>query len=371
MKHIKQVFILSFIIFSLISSGKDRDRILLYVGTFSGTGSEGIYVCSFDTISGDLELADIIKGVDNPNYLVKSADGKYVYICMRPQEKESGNYTVGAFRIEPDGKLSKINEQPAEGIDPCYVDITPDGRFVAVSNYGNGTIVLFKTNSDGSLNKSYQVIQHKGEGANQERQQGPHAHSIQFSPFSNQVYVADLGIDKLMIYDFDPETGKLSEGKIPFSSLPPGSGPRHFDFSPDGKYIYVVNELISSVSVIETKNFKVIQTISSLPYGFEGSSYCADIHVSSGGNYLYCSNRGHNSVSTFTVDKNGTLKLIATTETEGNWPRNFTFSPDEKFLLVANQNSNDIQVFKFLSDKGIPVYINKEIKIPAPVCLKF
>ncbi|NQU86363.1 MAG: lactonase family protein, partial [Mariniphaga sp.] len=336
MYYIKQVFFILFICFNLVTYGQQSNKVLFYVGTFSGSGAEGIYLCSFDTVTGDLNLENVIKGLENPNYLIKSIDGKYLYVCMRPRDAESDNFSVGVYKINLDGSLKFINEQPAEGTDPCYVDITPDNKFVAISNYGNGTIAMYKTNNDGSLNPAYQVIQHNGSGANTERRKGPHAHSIQFSPFSDKVYAADLGTDKLMIYDFDKTQGKLSDSKIPFAAIPPGAGPRHFDFHPNGKFIYVVNELNSSVSVVNIKkNYEVVQTISTLPEGFDGTSYCADIHISSNGKYLYCSNRGHNSITTFEVKNNGILSQLAATKTMGDWPRNFSLSPNKKFMLVA------------------------------------
>ena len=373
MFYLKIVFIL-LSGFCFLSYGQGQDKVLFYVGTFSGNGAEGIYLCNFDTVTGNLGLENKFKGYDNPNFLTKSKDGRYLYACIRPEQAgASGNGAVAAFKINrEDGALSFINQQSSEGVDPCYVDITPDNKYVAVANYGDGIVSLFKTEPDGSLGKATQVIQHSGSGPNERRQAGPHAHSVRFSPFDNNVFAADLGNDNLMIYDFNETEGKLTEGQIPFTGMEPGSGPRHFDFHPEGKFIYVVNELGSTVSIVSIENnYKVIQTISTLPAGYGGINYCADIHISACGKFLYCSNRGHNSITTFRVDEGGFVEWIAVTPSNGQWPRNFTVAPGENFLLVANQNSNNISVFRINRETGIPVYIRKEIQIPSPVCLVF
>jgi 6-phosphogluconolactonase len=352
--------------------GQSDHKVLLYTGTFSGNGSEGIYVCSFDTLTGTLEQESVIRGLENPNYLVRSSDGRFLYVCMRSGDQDSGGCSVGAFKTGVMGMAELINKQPSGGSDPCYIDITPDNRYLAVANYGSGTLALFTTNSDGSLNPACQVIQHSGNGPVEERQERAHAHSVRFSPFLNKVYAADLGIDKLMVYDLDRFADRLVESEIAWAEMAPGSGPRHFDFHPKGSKIYVVNELSSTLAVIDTEdNYKVIQSVSTLPENFKGVNYCADIHLSPSGKFVYCSNRGHNSITTFRVDEEGWIKRIAVTSSNGEWPRNFTISPHGNFLLVANQHSNKVSVFRINRETGIPVFIHEEISIPNPVCLVF
>lgn len=374
MNLIKIIFTFLFAGFSLLSNGQKGDDVLFYVGTFSGTGAEGVYLCSFDTVTGEVRLVDNFPELDNPNFLAKSEGGKYLYVCIRPKAKDTDGYgAVAAFKINPaNGKITYINEQSSEGVDPCYVDVTRDGKYVAAANYGSGTIALYKTGGDGSLGKPAQVIKHEGSGPVRGRQAGPHAHSIRFSPFSEQVFAADLGIDKLMIYGLNRDESKLANFSVPFAGIKPGSGPRHFDFHPDGKIIYLVNELNSTISVINAvETYDVVQVVRTIPEDFEGKNYCADIHVSADGKYLYCSNRGHNSISTFSINKYGQIERLGETPTNGEWPRNFTLTPGGKFMLVANQNSNNITVYGIDPKTGAPVFAGKEIKIPSPVCIVF
>jgi 6-phosphogluconolactonase len=374
MKYIITVTTFLFIAINLLSYGQVNNKVIFYVGTFSGNGSEGLYICSFDEKKGDVELKSVYKGLDSPNYAVKSLSGEFLYVCLRPQQADINGYgAIASFKInQEDGSLSFLNEQSSQGADPCYAGISKDEKYLAVANYGGGNISRFNIKPDGSLSSAVQVIQHEGNGPVEGNQNGPHAHSVRFSPFSNQVFAADLGIDKLMVYDSDILTGILTAGEVPYVNIKPGSGPRHFEFHPKGRYIYVINEINSTVSVVDLENdYNVIQVISTLPDNYEGKSYCADIHINSNGKYLYCSNRGHNSIATFKVGKNGLLKRVNTVSTHGDWPRNFTLSPDEKYMLVANQNSNNITVYKISHENGIPVFINKEIKIPNPVCLVF
>jgi 6-phosphogluconolactonase len=195
---------------------------------------------------------------------------------------------------------------------------------------------------------------------------------VKFSPFGNEVFSADLGTDQLLIFRL--ENGALVQAGQKFAEIPEGSGPRHFDFHPSGKILYVINELNSTVSVLEKvdEKWKVIQNIFSLPDDFEGESYCADVHVSNNGKFLYGSNRGHNSIAVFSIgENNGLLTFQGTVSTEGNWPRNFVLSPDNQFLLAANQRSGNITVFKINSETGFPEFTGKQIQLPAPVCLEF
>ena len=344
----------------------------LYVGTFTSEGAEGVYHCSFNSVTGDLTEKQVFKGMDNPNFLKKSADGRFLYVVSRPpQPIEPSGGTISSYRIVEDGSLAFINKQLSHGDDPCYVDVTPDGKYVAVSNYGTGSVALFPVNEDGSLQPASFIDQHEGSGPNSARQAQAHAHSIRFSGNSGLVYSADLGTDKLYAYALDRANNKLVPSSPANALLPPGSGPRHFDFPGDRKYCYVANELISSITVYRNDQDKMteIQTISTLPADFKGVSYCADIHLSGDGKLVYVSNRGHNSIAVFNRTAEGKLSLMTTVSTHGNWPRNFAFDPSGKYMLVANQRSHNIVVFSM--ENGIPVYTGKELALPAPVCLEF
>jgi 6-phosphogluconolactonase len=345
---------------------------MFYAGTFTSEGAEGIYLCALNPVSGDISQVEVFKGVDNPNYLNKSADGKYLYVVSRPPKPIDPNSgSVLAYRIKPDGALEFLNKQSSQGEDPSYVEVSADGKFVAVANYGGGSVALYPVSVDGSLEPACSVMRHEGSGPNKLRQPRAYAHSIRFSKNNDRVYAADLGTDKLFIYSLDRTAKKLVPAAQPFVMLPPGSGPRHFDFTDDYMYFYVVNELLSTVTVFQSKDGQMteIQTISTLPSGFAGVSYCADIHLSPDAKYVYASNRGHQSIAVFRREDDGKLTAVTHVSVEGNWPRNFAIDPSGKFMLVANQRSNNINVFRM--ENGIPVFTGKELKIPAPVCIEF
>ncbi|WP_159520200.1 lactonase family protein [Sunxiuqinia indica] len=358
----------------LISCEKDTNETLLYVGTYTDAGSEGIYCYQFDERTGDLSLKSITENKENPSFLAISPDKKYLFAVSEVKESpgiDSGSVT--SYRISASGELNKINQKPTKGYHPCHVAVSPDGRFVVASNYSSGSLSLFEVNDDGGLTDCFQQIQHTGSGPDSARQKAPHAHSAQFS-FSGEVLVsADLGTDKVEFYRFNQAANKFEEAEQAFLNMTPGAGPRHFDFSPDGKFIYVMNEMHSTVSVLEKTGdtFDLIQTLSSLPTDFVGSNSGADIHVSSDGRFVYSSNRGHNSIAVFERDDKGRLTLVETEPVVGDWPRNFTISPDGNYLLVANKKSNNITLFDIDAELGMLTYTGKSLEVPRPVCLEF
>ncbi len=370
MRFFKAFIYLIFYTISMISTGQNNASHTLYVGTFTSEGAEGIYVCAFHDKTGKLELVNTIKGNEDPSFLKISNDKKLLFAVSR----KSGTSTleeglIEAYRIGKNGDLKLINTQSSNGVDPCHVDVSKNGQFVAVANYSSGTTSLYPVEVNGQIQPAATVIHNTGRGPDSTRQTKPFAHSIKFSPFSNEVFSADLGTDQLNIYNLID--GELVKSKQDFVKLAPGAGPRHFDFHPSGKFIYVISELNSTVTVLGKKagNWQIIQTISTIPEAFEYNNYCADIHVSPDGKYLYGSNRGQNSVVTFKISKKGNLKVIGFTSTEGNWPRNFTLSPSGRYLLVANQKTGNITVFELKN--GLPVFTGKSINLPSPVCLEF
>lgn len=362
----------------LLSAGsvlysQEPDNKILYTGTFTSEGAEGIYMCHFNNQKGELILKKTFKGFENPSFLKVSPDRKFLYaVCRTPSENGPPGGYVSAFRIGENGHLYFINKQPSNGAGPCHVDISPDGNLVAIATYGGGTTSLYPVKSDGSLKPASSTIVNEGAGPNTDRQSKPHAHSIKFSPRGTGVFSADLGTDQLNIFIL--QGNKLVPGNQKFVKLAPGAGPRHFDFHPEPGHIYVINELNSTVSVLKKKKtrWEVFQTISTIPDDFSGVNYCADIHVADNGRFLYASNRGHNSIAVFEIDNHSkTLRLLETTSTEGKWPRNFTLSPDGRFLLVANQHSGDITVFHVDQKKGTLRFTGNKLPLPAPVCLEF
>uniref|UniRef100_UPI0032172ECC lactonase family protein n=1 Tax=uncultured Draconibacterium sp. TaxID=1573823 RepID=UPI0032172ECC len=367
------ILILIALLFSSVVLSQSKSQQTFYVGTFTSEGAEGFYLCSFNMESGDVELTKVFKGSDNPNYLCLSPDKKYLYVVTRvPVEVEKTGGYVCAYKVVENGNLEFLNKQASNGNDPCYVDVSPDGKFVAIATYGGGTTSLFPVNSDGSLQEPASIIINKGLSADKSRQQVPHAHSIRFSPFGNEVFSADLGTDLLNIYKL--ENGELISPNQNFVGMEAGAGPRHFEFHPNGKVIYVINELNSTITAIQKgkEKWNVFQNISTLPRDYSDKSYCADIHISADGKYLYGSNRGHNSIAVFEVNsKDQTLESVGTVSVEGNWPRNFRITPDGNWMLVANQKSNDITVFKINKSNGIPEFTGKKIELPSPVCIEF
>jgi 6-phosphogluconolactonase len=279
---------------------------------------------------------------------------------------------VEAYKIDSDGELHFINKQPSNGADPCHIDVSHDGKFTAIATYGGGTISLYGINPDGSLSSADITIKFEGTGFNSSRQKTPHAHSVLFSPGNRQLFSADLGTDRLNIFDI--KNKKLEYAGQSHVNLAPGAGPRHFTFHPDSKTIFVINELNSTITVLKktARKWQEQQTVSTLPKGFSGDNYCADIHVSADGKYLYGSNRGHNSIAVYKVDaKTKKLEWVTSVSTHGTWPRNFILTSDGKFLLAANQKSNNITVFSINPENGIPKFTGNEVIIPAPVCLVF
>ncbi|MCK3682949.1 lactonase family protein [Maribellus sp. YY47] len=352
---------------------KDNKLQKFYVGTYTREGGEGIYLCSLDTQTGEISLERTFKALDNPSFVVLSPDKKYLYSVAEITTMQGGKAGgVSAFHVDEKGDLHFLNKQSSHGTNPCHVGISKDGKYIIVSNYSSGSVALFPVKQDGSLGESSTVIQNEGSGADKSRQGESHAHSSKFSPFTDEVFNADLGTDQLNIFHL--KDGQLKQSGQKFVKMTPGAGPRHFEFHPNGEVIYVISELNSTVSVLRKKNneWKVVQEISTLPAGFKGESYCADIHISNDGKYLYGSNRGDNSVAVFEVnEKDQSLKMLETVSVEGNWPRNFGITPDGNWLLVANQRSGNITVFNVNQQDGSIKYSGKEIQLPSPVCVEF
>jgi 6-phosphogluconolactonase len=269
-----------------------------------------------------------------------------------------------------------MSSRPSKGGAPCYVSITPDNKHVLVANYSGGNVAVLPILSDGSLGEPSDVAQHTGSSVNEQRQKGPHAHCIVPSPDGRFAFAADLGLDRVMIYRLDSEKGTLEPGEQPSVAVKPGAGPRHFTFHPDGKRAYVINELDSTV-VAYTYDAAIgalteTQTVSTLPEDFTGDNYPADIHVSPAGRFVYGSNRGHNSIVVFAIDEySGALSLVQHQPTGGEWPRNFAIDPSGRFLLVANQNTDNVVVFSIDPETGMLEPADRDLEIPAPVCLRF
>ena len=359
--------------------GRERSgELLMYVGTYTSGKSEGIYLCRLNLSSGELKLVATTKGVKDPSYLALGPNGRYLYAVNEVEEfagKKSG--AVSAFAVDRrTGELKFLNQQPSLGGSPCYVVVDRTGRFVLVANYSGGNVAVLPVRSDGSLGETTDMKQNLGSSINIERQKGPHAHCVVLSPGNRFAYACDLGTDKIMIFRFDKKRGKLVPNEIPWAEAKPGAGPRHLIFDPTGKYAYVINELHVTVTAFAVDpndgNLKEVQTVAALPGEPTSADSGADIHLSPDGRFLYSSNRGHDSIAAFKVDRRtGRLTLIAHESTSGKTPRNFAIDPTGAFLLVANQRSDKIVTFRRNKKSGRLSATDHTIEVPSPVCLKF
>ncbi len=363
--------------FARVWSAKRGGELLVYVGTYTSGKSEGIYLYRLSLPSGELKHVTTTKGVKDPSFLALSPNRRFLYAVNEVEEfsgKKSG--ALSAFSInQQTGELKFLNQQPSLGGAPCYVTVDRTRRFVLVANYIGGNVAVLPVRRDGSLGEATDMKQGAGSSIN-ERQEGPHAHCIVLDHSNRFAYACDLGTDKIMIFHFDSRRGRLSPNRTPWVQLKPGAGPRHLTFHPWGKYAYVINELHATVTAFAhdraSGNLSEVQTVPTLPPGFTAPNTSADIHISPDGRFLYCSNRGHDSIAAFKVDpRNGKLTFIAHESTGGKTPRNFAIDPTGAFLLVANQKSDNIVVFRRDRNTGRLSTNGQVAEVPSPVCLKF
>ena len=346
------------------------DDPLLYVGTYTANGrSEGIHLVRMDPRTGALRAEGSLNAGPNPSFLAIHPNGRVLYAV-----NEIASGTVSAFSIDRQGTLARLNQHASAGDAPCYVTTDRRGRVVLVANYDSGTVARIDLTSDGALGESADVDRHQGKGPNAERQEGPHAHCIVPDPSDRFALAADLGIDRVVVYRI--EGGRLEHVDGDDAVLKPGAGPRHIAYHPTLPLVFVANELDSTVSTLrfdrEHGTLQVIGSVSTLPTGWSGSNFPADIHIDSSGRTVYVSNRGHNSIAVFSVaDRPGALVPLQVVPTEGDWPRNFTIDPTERWLLVANERSGSIVVFARDDRTGRLSLTSERLALRSPVCLRF
>jgi 6-phosphogluconolactonase len=349
----------------------------VYIGTYSEPGEPGLFVYEFNRNEGSLKIVQEVAGMESPSYLEINPNGKFLYSANRSSvipDKPWGS--ISAFKIDQlTGRINHINDQPSFGSESCHVSIDSQGRLLFVANYTTGNVCVYPINSDGSLGTISSSVQHTGSSINKSRQEGPHAHCTTVSPDNNFLYVTDLGIDRIKANKIDYEKNIL----IPISEsdglVEKGSGPRHFTIHPNEKFAYVIEELSSSITFFdynkEDGSLTVKQSIKTIPVEFNDINYCADIHISPSGKYLYGSNRGHNSLAIFSIDQdNGMLSIVDYQPTFGEWPRNFLIDPDGDFIFVANQNSDNLVIFKVNTQSGKLTKTGEVTDIQNPVCIK-
>jgi len=366
-------FITSFCLLLLSCLCSFGQHYFLFVGTYTSGKSEGIYVYEFNAATGKTKPVSSISS-KNPSYLVNSPDGKYLYAVNENGATQMGGVSAFAFD-KSNGTLRSLNQQSSGGADPCYITENKTGRWVFVANYSSGSLSALPVQKDGRLDTLTQLIQHIGSGTIPDRQEKAHVHSTVFSPDQHYLFAADLGMDRESIYHFDPAKPQpLTAAADSFVSVPPGSGPRHFVFHPKKPYAYLIEELSGTVEVFHYNQgrLKSIQHISSHPADFTGQKGSADIHISIDGKFLYASNRGDaNTIAIFSIDStSGRLKIRGFQPILGKTPRNFMIDPTGQYLLVANQNSDNIVVFRINPATGLLKPTGEEIQVPNPVCLK-
>ena len=359
-------------------ANQGKEEILVYVGTYTQPGkSEGIYVYRLDPATGALTFGSKATGLTNPSFLAIHPNHHFLYAVNEVGEfggKPSG--AVSAFSIDPKtGALTYLNQQPSQGTGPCHLSVDKTGKFVLVANYGGGSASVVPIQADGRLAEPTDFVQHRGTSVNPQRQEGPHAHSINLDPANRYAFVADLGLDKIMIYQLDLAHGKLKPGEQPWAQVKGGEGPRHFAFHPSAKYAYVINEMGNTITAFayDAAHGKLteLQTVSTLPSDFKGTSYCADIHVLPSGKFVYGSNRGHDSIVIFKIDEGtGKLSYVGHEPTHGKTPRNFGIDPTGNFLLAANQDSDTIVTFRIDQKTGKLTPTGQVTQVPMPVCLQ-
>jgi 6-phosphogluconolactonase len=358
---------------NLIHGQSNNKTYDLLIGTYTASAeSDGIYVYDFNSQTGAVNMKSKISGVDNPSYLTISRDRKFVYSV-----NESRNGGISAFTFDPvTGKLVFLNKISSGGTSPCYVTTDDKNKYVFAGNYGSGSFIAVPLKEDGSLGTDPQVIQQEGGSIDKGRQSGPHLHCTVLSPDNKYLLTSNLGTDKVSIYKFD--ASKISQPLTPaepaYVAVKPGSGPRHITFHPNSKFVYLIHEMGGMITVFDYKDGKLTekQTITMLAPDFKGRVGAADIHVSPDGKFLYGSNRGDaNDIVYYSIGKDGKLTYAGRQPSMGKGPRNFVIDPTGNFLLVANQDSNVIIIFKLDKKTGSLTPTGEKIEVNKPVCLKF
>lgn len=347
----------------------------LYIGTYTDGESRGIYRYRLNTDTGALGSGALLAEADNPSFLTFNADGSHLYAVNELTLYEGHpSGAVSAYAVdESSGGLTFLNQQSSRGGAPCHLSMDASGKWVLVANYVGGNVAVLPVASDGRLGEATAVLQHEGQGGHP-RQEGPHAHAITPDPSGAFAFVADLGLDQIYAYRLDTDAGQLKPHRS--VSLAPGAGPRHFAFHPNGRQAYVINELNSTLTVLdytpEEGRLAAVQTVPTIPGDYTGENYCADVHLTPDGRFLYGSNRGHDSIAVFAVEaQTGRVTPRGHTSTEGNWPRNFVIDPSGTFLLVANQRSSTVVTLRINPETGALLSTGQITGVPAPVCLKF
>jgi 6-phosphogluconolactonase len=349
---------------------------LVYVGTYTDHGSKGIYAYRFDAAQGLLTPLGLAAESDSPSFLTADRTHKFLY-AVNEVDQHAGQPggTVSAFAInQANGKLSFLNQVSAHDPGPAYISMDRTGKFALIANYPLGSVAAYPIRPDGKLGEASSFVRHKGSSIDKNRQTGPHGHAIELSPDNRFAIAADLGLDELIVYPFDGANGRLGEPHV--TRIQPGSGPRHIAFRPDGKFLYLINEMGGTITALSygagQGRLTEVQTVSTLPKSFKGENSTAEIAVQPSGKFLYGSNRGDESIVEFAIDQaTGKLAFVERVLTGGKTPRNFALDPTGRWLLAENQDSNNIVTFRVDQKTGKLTEAGRAIEVDEPVCLVF
>jgi 6-phosphogluconolactonase len=361
------------------SSGTRKDT-LVYFGTYTGTKSQGIYVSKLNLATGKLSAPELAAPAPNPSFVAIAPNHQFLYAVSEVGSfggKKSG--AVAAFAINgATGKLKLLNQQASGGDGPCHVSVDHTGKDVLVANYGGGSCAVLPIQPDGQLASASTFIQHRGSSANPQRQEGPHAHGAYLDPRNRFAFVPDLGLDKVMIYKFDPKQGSLIANDPPSAALAPGSGPRHMAFDAKGRFAYVINEMLCTITAFQYDtdrgSLTEIQTVSTLPTGHTllPNYSTAEIEIHPSGKFLYGSNRGHDTLAAYAINTStGKLTLIQHESSQGKTPRGFGIDPSGRYLIAGNQDSNNVAVYRIDLSSGRLTATGQNLEVGAPVCVRF
>lgn len=348
---------------------------LVFISAFASGKKGAVQAYKVDLKTGALTLSSKTAGAENPFYLALSPNQKFLYSIHARQFGGKEAEQIAAYEIlDANGTLKLLNRQSARGTAACYLDVDSTGKTVLVANYSSGSVAALPVNADGSLGKATAFFQHVGSSVDASRQKEPHAHCIVVSPDNRFVYAADLGLDQIVAYRLDPAKADLTRARQPFVRTPPGGGPRHLTFHPNGKRMYVINELSNSVTFFDYDPDTGIlierQTIPTLPKDFKGKSYCADLKITPDGRFLYGTNRGHDSIACYRIGEDGRLTLIGIEPSRGKGPQNLGITPDGRLLLCANMPGNNIAVFRIDAKAGTLSAAGTPTAIPSPSCIR-
>jgi 6-phosphogluconolactonase len=366
-------------LFSCAGSTEPAETIKFYVGSSKGSLSHSIYLCELNPADGTFAVLDSFAGAKGSSYLDVSGEGDYLFsINQAPLNQEGEHASVTSFAVDPATRALKlINSQSSEGADISHIHCNETGDYIFAANYGSGHATALPVGADGSIVTASSVVVGSGNGPVESRQQGPHAHQVMLDPGQNFLLVPDLGCDRVMIYAFDRNSGNLTPNPAqPYFQLAPGSGPRHLAFHPDGKSLFIVSELSSTITACnyngEDGTISELNTLSTVGESHEGMKYPAAVRVHPNGRFVYASTRGENScITTFEINENQSITRLQVMEHVPMWPRDFNVDPSGKLMLVAGERSDEIRLYTIDPGTGLLSETESFVKVPSPASVLF